>query len=129
MSKQQSFVCYGKVVAGGVQRVLYRSVITPGNDPISKNAAVVNTAAFVTYLKNLAQANLLFPGTVMIPAAEAALTAAVSTHISAIQANKRNRLKIGLFRIATGADANKVAFTLTKVVNGVKNVSIIPLVA
>ena len=129
MSKQQSFVCYGKVVAGGVQRVLFRTVVTPGNDPISKNAAVQNIATFVTYLEDLVEANTLFPGVTITAGARTAMTTAITDHIAAIQVGKRNRLKIGLSRVVGGVDAGKAAYTFTKVVNGVKSVQSITLVA
>lgn len=128
MSKQQSFVCYGRIRPGGVQRVLYRTTITPGDDPISKNTATINAANFGTYLTNVAESNTLFPGIEVDAAVTTAIAAIVTAQVAAMDATKRNVMKVALSRVVGGVDAGKPAYTFTKVINGVKSVETIVLV-
>ena len=72
--KKQAFVCYARVTASGVQRVLYKANVTPGDDPISKNDTTARTAAFMsTYLQDVAENNTLFAVPEMLAAAVTAI--------------------------------------------------------
>ena len=128
--KKQSFVCYARVTATGVQRVLYKAAITPGDDAISKNDATNRTAAaFSTYLEGVVENNTLFPVVEMLASAKTAVETLVASMISGLVPGQRNRIKVGFTKITSGADANKPAFIITVVTNGVKTSTVLPLIA
>lgn len=128
MAKTKSFVCYGSIGTSGVSQILYRTALTPGNDPISKNLATAQSAAqFTTYLSDLTEASTIFGVITVAAGVKTQLTALVTSHVAARQASKRNRLKVALFLQTEGADAGEPAFLITQTINGSKSTTVISL--
>lgn len=127
--KKQSFVCYARVTNAGIQRVLYKTNITPGDDVISKNDSSVRNAAFIgTYLKDVVESNTLFPVVEALAATVTEVETVLTSMIAGIQTGMRNRVKIGLIKITSGANANKPALLITTVSNGIKASTVLPLI-
>ena len=126
--KSKSFVCYGSIGAGGISQILYRTALTPGNDPISKNLATAQSAAqFTTYLSDLTEASTIFGVAVVDAGVRTQLTTMITSHVAARQVDKRNTLKVALFVHTEGADAGFPAFLITQTINGSKSTTVITL--
>lgn len=94
MPKVKTFVSFHSITAAGAKRVLYRTAITPGKDPVTADNATQQTAAQVAaYLNALATANTLYAPDPINPDLLADLQAKVT---SLIQDATTAAAKIGM---------------------------------